>query len=63
MLLYRSHRFRSREVEAQKQGNGYILRDRTGQVGGISYQTVDVDTWIIIDHIDLDRTPNMAMSG
>ncbi|MCC3376702.1 GNAT family N-acetyltransferase [Cohnella sp. REN36] len=43
----------AREVEVQKQGNGYMLRDRTGQVGEISYRMADADTWII-DHIFLD---------
>lgn len=43
----------AQEVEAQKRGNGYVMRDRTVQVGEISYRMADADTWII-DRIDGD---------
>ncbi len=38
------------ELLAYKQGNGYVLSGSNGKVGEITYQLVDVDTWVV-DHI------------
>ncbi|UKS29193.1 N-acetyltransferase [Paenibacillus sp. HWE-109] len=41
------------EIVVQKQGNSYILSTLAGTVGEITYQLVDVDTWVI-DHTFVD---------
>ncbi|MFC4775775.1 GNAT family N-acetyltransferase [Paenibacillus sp. GCM10023252] len=50
------------EIIAQKQGNSYELIGIGGKIGEITYQMVDVDTWII-DHTFVDpryRGRNLA---
>ncbi|MVP01289.1 GNAT family N-acetyltransferase [Paenibacillus lutrae] len=50
------------EVSVQKQGNSYVLTGREGKVGEITYQMVDVGTWVI-DHTYIDpryRGHNLA---
>ncbi|MBP1157641.1 MULTISPECIES: GNAT family N-acetyltransferase [unclassified Paenibacillus] len=46
-------RAETEEISAQKLGTSYILRGINGTVGEITYQLVDVDTWII-DHTYID---------
>jgi uncharacterized protein len=41
------------EITAEKQGNGYILKNAAGPVGEITYRMVDADTWVL-DHTYVD---------
>lgn len=41
------------EIIAEREGNGYILRNVKGRIGEISYTMADANTWII-DHTAVD---------
>jgi predicted GNAT family acetyltransferase len=59
---YHNQEQNQEELVIEKDGNGYSVRGISGQVGEITYQLIDVDTWAI-DHTYLDsryRGGNLA---